>query len=180
MLYKSGSIVIDFDSEILKTDGLDVISNVLSENGSQGLEMQGIVKLIKNLNLDPNFSLRDYLQQQTNLPNIQDTHIREVATMFKEHVDQFLLANRNYIFNNAAKIYVISHNFYQLIAPTCLMLGLQDDHIYANNLVYDYNRQGYSCDLTNPLSGKNGKVKLIHKLNLIGEIVNVSKICFML
>lgn len=65
---------------------------------------------------------------------------------------------------------MISNGFKEYITPIVTELGIKEDHIYANELLFDHAGKVIGFSEDNPLSKDGGKAEVIRKLDLDGDI----------
>lgn len=157
-------LVTDFDSTVAGAEILDLIAQERFQNDPDREEKLGRFKGITNggmCNKVPfSESLRKRLEMVAPIPkSIIDVVVEKV----RELLSPSFLAHRDFFKENFERIFVVSGGFGEVIRRTMDDFKLPDDHIFANEFVYDGDSVvGY--DSENPLAGDEGKVVVVRNL----------------
>lgn len=159
------SIVFDFDSTIVKTESaVDMLSLALNGDKKKIKEIEKITNDAMNGLLTPRQSMEKRLKFATIDKKIVNKIVektkKNIVVGFDDLIKQLQQKN--------IEIYVVSGGFKEIINPTASILGIKNENIYANNLLYNKNIVSGVED--NVLFEKQGKVKLIKKLKKDGKI----------
>jgi len=91
--------------------------------------------------------------------------VRQLIEKLQENISERFLESKQYIQKNSDRIYIISGGFKDFILPITRIFDIPDDHIFANEFVWDDN-QVIGFESSNPLSQSGGKVETLRELDL--------------
>ncbi|HEX6225135.1 MAG TPA: phosphoglycerate dehydrogenase, partial [Chryseolinea sp.] len=97
-------------------------------------------------------------------------HLPFLITKLKGNVSESFKRNKEFFQEHADNIYIISNGFKEFIEPIVTEFGVKAENIMANEFKFDDTGRVVGFDQENPLSANGGKVELLKKLNLPGDI----------
>lgn len=162
--------IIDFDSTFTKVEGLDELARIsLAGTPDQNSVVDQIRKLTdKGMNGEMSFA--DGLRQRISLLSAKEEHLAILVDFLRTKVSDSFQRNRAFLAENADQIYIISSGFKEFIVPIVTELGINANHVYANEFRFDDNGNIIGIDEDNVLSKDGGKKLLLKSLNLAGDI----------
>lgn len=163
--------IIDFDSTIIQTEGLEELAEIVLKNNPQKLEILKEIKKITNLGMEGKIGFTESLKKRLNLLKINKFHLEILAKVLKKKISPSILRNKQFFKTFKNQIYIITGGFKGYVYPVTEKLGIPRDHILANTFKFDKQDNVLGFDAKNPLSQDNGKVKAVKNLNLTGEII---------
>lgn len=161
--------VFDFDNTIIKGETLEILAE-LSLNGHP--KKQEVYKEIEKLTEAAMSGSLDFsvaLKKRLSLLDLNEEHLLKAIEKEKSLISKSFLSNRKFLKTHADRIYVISGGFKELIVPVVHLLGLREDHVYANEFTFNLGRKITGVNESNILSQNRGKAKLLNSLKLKGE-----------
>ena len=162
--------VIDFDSTFTKVEAFDVLADIsLSDHPEKEARKAQIVQ-ITNQGMDGSISFRESLERRLNLLAPSKKHLPFLITKLKGNVSESFKRNKEFFHQHADNIYIISNGFKEFIEPIVTEFGVKPENILANEFKFDDTGRVVGFDQENPLSANGGKVELLKKLNLPGDI----------
>ncbi len=162
--------VIDFDSTFTKVEAFDVLADIsLSDHPERESRKAQIIQ-ITNQGMDGSISFRESLERRINLLACNRKHLPFLITKLKDSVSESFKRNREFFQTYADNIYIISNGFKEFIEPIVIEFGVKPENILANEFRFDENGKVTGFDRENPLSANGGKVELLKRLNLPGDI----------
>ncbi|HYI76028.1 MAG TPA: phosphoglycerate dehydrogenase [Chryseolinea sp.] len=162
--------VIDFDSTFTKVEAFDVLADIsLSDHPEKEARKAQIVQ-ITNQGMDGSISFRESLERRLNLLAPSKKHLPFLITKLKGNVSESFKRNKEFFQQHADNIYIISNGFKEFIEPIVTEFGVKPENILANEFKFDDTGRVVGFDQENPLSANGGKVELLKKLNLPGDI----------
>jgi D-3-phosphoglycerate dehydrogenase / 2-oxoglutarate reductase len=162
--------VIDFDSTFTKVEAFDVLADIsLSDHPEKETRKAQIVQ-ITNQGMDGSISFRESLERRLNLLAPNKKHLPFLITKLKGNVSESFKRNKEFFQQHADNIYIISNGFKEFIEPIVTEFGVKPENIMANEFKFDDTGRVVGFDQDNPLSANGGKVELLKKLNLPGDI----------
>ncbi|HKZ38631.1 MAG TPA: HAD-IB family phosphatase, partial [Chryseolinea sp.] len=162
--------VIDFDSTFTKVEAFDVLADIsLSDHPERESRKTQIIQ-ITNQGMDGSISFRESLEQRLNLLACNRKHLPFLITKLKGSVSESFKRNKEFFQTYADNIYIISNGFREFIEPIVTEFGVKPQNILANEFRFDETGKVTGFDRENPLSANGGKVELLKRLNLPGDI----------
>ena len=70
----------------------------------------------------------------------------------------------------ADQVYIVSNGFREFIVPIVADYGVREDHVFANDFVFDEEGNITGFDHDNVLSTDNGKARVMQELDLHGDV----------
>ncbi len=162
--------VIDFDSTFTKVEALDVLGEISLVGRPDRDAVLTQIKTITDLGMSGQLSLAESINRRLELLHAHRDHLPLLVETLMTKISDSFQRNRDFLTENADRIYIISSGFKEFIVPIVTSLGIKEDHVFANTFVYDEAGNIIGCDHDNPLSTDKGKVKLMRDLKLDGDI----------
>ena len=158
--------IIDYDSTFIKVESLDELSKFSNKSDTNSHKK---ISEITRLGMEGKISFSESLNRRIKLINCDIDDINKTIKVLNKQVSDSFKKNISFLKNNSESIYIVSSGFHELIDPIVMKYGIKRENIYANRFLYNKKKIiGY--DKKNPLSLSQGKVKLVRKLDLKGEI----------
>ena len=158
--------IIDYDSTFIKVESLDELSKISNKSDNNSHKK---ISEITRLGMEGKISFSESLNRRIKLINCDIDDINKTIKVLNKQVSDSFKKNISFLKNNSESIYIVSSGFHELIDPIVMKYGIKRENIYANRFLYNKKKIiGY--DKKNPLSLSQGKVKLVRKLYLKGEI----------
>jgi D-3-phosphoglycerate dehydrogenase len=162
--------VIDFDSTFTKVEAFDELADIsLKDHPDREARKKQIIE-ITDQGMNGSISLRESLEKRLNLLALSKQHLEPLIEVLKEKISESFKRNREFFTRYSDNIYIISNGFREFIEPIVTEFGIKPGNILANEFRFDSNGTVTGFDGDNPLSGNNGKVEQLRRLNLPGDI----------
>lgn len=168
---KDITYIFDFDSTIVSVESLDLLAEVSLEHDPEKEKIVSRINTLTEQGMNGTLSFNESLKKRFALLSPTDEHIKKTIKQLKHSITQSILRNKSFFKNNAEHIYVVSGGFKEYIVPVVQMLGLREDHVYANTLNRNSKGKIIGFDSNNPLSRKNGKVEVVKSLKKSNIVV---------
>lgn len=162
--------VIDFDSTFTKVEAFDVLADISLQDHPEKEARKEMVKEITNLGMNGNISFRESLQRRLDLLEPYQKHLPQLVERLKAVVSESFKRNRDFFQTYQENIYIISNGFREFIEPVVTPYGVLPGNILANEFRFDPQGKVSGFDDTNPLSANNGKVEVLKRLSLPGDV----------
>lgn len=162
--------VIDFDSTFTQVEGLDVLCEITLEGDSRKEEVLHQIQAITNASMEGRLTFSESLERRIALLPAHRKHIPRLIDALREKVSVSFRRNRVFFEQYSDQVYVISNGFRDFIVPIVTEYGIRSDRVFANSFTYDGDGKVSGYDKNNVLASNNGKVKLLQRLNLPGEV----------
>jgi len=162
--------VIDFDSTFTQVEALDILGEISLENHKEKEErLQRLVDLT-NSGMAGDLSFRESLEQRLALLNAEEQHLPKLVDRLKSKVSTSFIRNREFFEENHENIYIISNGFKEFIVPIVKEFGVREENVFANTFRPDAEGKLTNFDTDNVLSSNNGKVEMLKRLDLQGDV----------
>ncbi|WP_128545775.1 phosphoglycerate dehydrogenase [Larkinella soli] len=162
--------VIDFDSTFTKVEALDVLGEISLAGNRDREQILEEIRIITDRGMSGEISLSKSIELRLKLLNAHRSHLPALIETLGTKISDSFQRNRQFLTEHADQIYIVSSGFKEFIVPIVTLLGIKEDHVFANTFVYDGEGNIVGCDCDNPLASDRGKVELIRNLNLDGDI----------
>lgn len=161
------NFLFDFDSTLVKTESLNEVLNIALQNNTEKISQ---IDKITKMAMEGLITPQDSMSQRLKLATINKSLIEQISNKTKNEIttgmlDLILELKKHKNVN----IFIISGGFKEMIIPTAEIIGIPENHIYANQFIYDKNNivQGVK---ENILLEEQGKVKTINNLKNTGTL----------
>lgn len=158
--------VFDFDSTLVKVESLSILAELALLDHPDKSQIIAEIDLLTEKAMAGQYAFSESLSQRIKLLPLNKNHIKECVEQLKSQLSHSVFLNRDFFKQNAAQIYIISGGFLELILPIAQMLNIPKDHVFANQLYFDYQGSAVGVNTDNPLAQDQGKVKVMHQLKL--------------
>lgn len=162
--------VIDFDSTFTQVEALDVLGEISLENHSEKEERLRELEDLTNSGMAGDLSFRESLEKRLTLLNARESHLPKLVDRLKSKVSISFIRNKEFFDEYHDNIYIISNGFKEFIVPIVTELGVKEEHVFANTFKYDEEGKIVGFDEDNVLSSNNGKVEMLKRLDLQGDV----------
>lgn len=165
------NIIIDFDSTFVSVEALDELAKIaLANNLQQQQILQQIITITKQ-GMDGQISVKESLNLRMKLFQANKQHVEILISKLMQQITPSIKRNIGFFKQFASNIYIVSSGFKEYIQPVVATFAIEPNHVFANNFIYDEEGNICGIDLTNPLSGDQGKVQVVNDLKLSGETI---------
>ena len=162
--------VIDFDSTFTQVEALDILGEISLEGHNEKEErLQKLIDLT-NSGMAGDLSFRESLEQRLALLNAEEQHLPKLVERLRSKVSTSFVRNREFFEENQENIYIISNGFKEFIVPIVKEYGIKEENVFANTFRANDNGKLTEFDTTNVLSSNNGKVEMLKRLDLQGDV----------
>ena len=162
--------VIDFDSTFTQVEALDVLGEIsLAKNPNKEKKLKEL-KELTDLAMGGKLAFRESLEKRLEILEAHKNMIPELIEKLKDKVSVSFVRNEEFFTEYQDRIYIISNGFREFIVPIVKEYGVKEENVYANNFVFDENGNVSGFDKDNVLSSNNGKVELLKKMDLKGDV----------
>ena len=162
--------IIDFDSTIVTVEGLDELARTALEHNPDKEKITKQIADITNQAMEGTIDFPTALAKRFALFQPAKEDIEKTVDFLKDHLTPSLKRNKAFFQKYHKQIYIISGGFHECILPVVREFGVTDDHILANNFIYDEKGLIIGFDKKNLLAKANGKVKAVATLGHKGKI----------
>ncbi|OJV54420.1 MAG: 3-phosphoglycerate dehydrogenase [Bacteroidetes bacterium 43-16] len=162
--------IIDFDNTFTKVEGLDELAHIALEGNPRQQEIVKQIKALTDMGMNGEISFAESLRQRISLLSAGKLHIEKLVDFLKTRISDSFQRNRKFLSEHKDHIYIVSSGFREFIVPIVTEMGILENHVFANEFIFDPHGQIIGFDEHNVLSTDGGKKKLLSTLNLQGDI----------
>ncbi len=162
--------VIDFDSTFTQVEALDVLGEIsLAKHPKKDQKLQEL-KELTDLAMGGKLAFRESLEKRLDILEANKSAIPELVEKLKDQISVSFVRNEEFFKEHRDNIYIISNGFKEVIVPIVSELGVKEANVYANTFSFDKDGNITGFDQDNVLSSNNGKVELLKKMGLKGDV----------
>ncbi len=165
--------IIDFDSTFTQVEALDELARISLKTHPDREKIYQQIEDLTNAAMEGRLSFSESLEGRVKLLQANQTHLKQLIRHLKRKVSASFSRNKVFLRDHQDKVLIVSGGFKEFIIPVVTEYHIKKENIYANTFVFDEEGNIIGYDKENPLSQEGGKVKLLKKLNLPGEIFGI-------
>lgn len=168
-------LILDFDSTIVQVETLDELAKIsLQKYSPQQKEATfNQVIALTNSAMNGTISIEESLDKRVALLNAYKPDVDLVTKSLLNAVSDSFKSNKDFFKKNRNDIFIVSAGFTECIKPVANILGLKEEHIFANEFIYDpESLKVTGINKSLPLAQTKGKVKAVKSLNRNNTIIH--------
>ncbi|MFO7807026.1 MAG: HAD-IB family phosphatase [Candidatus Moraniibacteriota bacterium] len=165
----NASLVIDFDSTIIKEETLEMIAEEALEAHPYGNKIRHKIEEITDMGMRGFISFSDSLESRVKLFTANKNSINKIKTKIDKKISDSFLKNQSFFKENGEKIFIVSGGFKDCVVPVAKELSIPEENIFANDFVFNSAEEIISIDKEKFLAQDRGKVKQVEALNILGH-----------
>jgi D-3-phosphoglycerate dehydrogenase len=162
--------IIDFDSTFIQVEALDELCKISLQESALKDEILFQIEAITNRAMEGKLSFRKSLVQRLSLLDANKKDLDLLIETLKQKVSPSFVSNIDFFKKNADNIYIISNGFKEIITPIVAEFGIKVENVFANTFEFDETGKIIGFDKENDLSQEGGKVAVLKKMDLQGDI----------
>ncbi len=167
------SLILDFDNTFITTETLDELAAISLSRHPDQRQILDEIQSITKLGMAGDIRFSESLQRRLNLLQVTRTHIHQLCRRLKRKITPSIYRNRDFFLENHHRIYIISGGFREVIREVSVDFKIHEDHIFANDIVFDGQSRIAGIEKDNPLSQDHGKSRVIRENNILRPSVMV-------
>tara|TARA_A100001388_G_scaffold253151_1_gene216090 strand:- start:3766 stop:4437 length:672 start_codon:yes stop_codon:yes gene_type:complete len=172
MVHKDWTLILDFDSTIIKGESLDLLAETVFENRLEpNLKLQEIKKLTDE-GMEGRISFQESLNRRLKILELDQFHLNKAVTSVTKLISPSFKENIDWLKRYRDNILIFSGGFKNMIKPVAMKLGLKEENIYANELIFK-NGKFNGVNKKNLLSRSEGKLNQVKQLGLNKNLIVV-------
>lgn len=164
------NIIIDFDSTFVQVEALDCLARIALRNHPEKHIRLGEIERITKLGMEGLISFDQSLKKRFALLDADRQDVEELITVLKKNITPSFFRNKKFIRKHRRQIYILSGGFFNFIHPVLEDWGIEEDHVLANNFIFNKKGRLIGYDEKNILAQNGGKMKIVQGLRLKGKI----------
>ncbi|WP_247236833.1 phosphoglycerate dehydrogenase [Telluribacter sp. SYSU D00476] len=162
--------IIDFDSTFTKVEGLDELASIALAGHPDRVRIVDQIRDLTEKGMNGEMSFAEGLRRRIELLSANRQHIDILVDFLRTKISDSFQRNKQFLTEYADQIYIISSGFREFIVPIVTEMGVREDHVFANEFLFDNDGNIVGIDEANVLSTDGGKIKLLRTLNLSGDV----------
>lgn len=165
--------IIDFDSTFTQVEALDELARISLKDHPDRENIYQRIEDLTNLAMEGKLSFSESLEGRIKLLEAGKEDLQKLIKHLKTKVSSSFSRNKVFFKKHADEVLIVSGGFKEFIIPVVSPYHIKKENIYANTFVFDENDRIVGYDHANPLSEEGGKVKLIQRMALKGDIYGI-------
>ena len=158
-------LLIDFDSTFIKTESLEIISQISLKESPNKENIINEIKQLTYLAMNGKISFAKALTSRIKLLRANQSHIDSTIEKIKTQISNSFKNNLDFFKKNCDNCYIVSGGFTQIIEPIVKEFNINVNNIYANDLIFNKKKEVISINKDNPLSKDLGKISIAKNIN---------------
>ncbi len=154
----------------MSVEALDELAKVALINHPHKETITKQIEKITQQGMNGDIPFSEALGKRLKLFSLHKDHIAQVISKLQTLISPSIEQNRQFFKQYAQYIYIISGGFKEYISPIASSLGILENHILANEFIFDTKGNVLGYNKKNPLSQDKGKIKVIQQLHLKGNV----------
>ena len=172
MVHKDWTLILDFDSTIIKGESFDLLAETVFENRLEpNLKLQEIKKLT-NDGMEGKISFQESLNRRLRILELDQLHLNKSIKSVTKLISPSFIENIGWLKKYRDNILIFSGGFKDMIKPVAAKLGLKEENIYANELIFK-NGNFKGVNENSLLSRAGGKLNQAKQLGLKENLIMV-------
>lgn len=167
---KEQYFIIDFDSTFVQTESLEDLAEIALSSHPQQQSIVEQIRQLTTMGMEGKLPLVESLDKRIALLSANSSHITKTVKKLKRTISPSFLRNKQFLKTYGKNIFIVSGGFKELVIPVVSPLGIPEENVFANTFIFDDNGMIVGIDNANPLCRNSGKAKIVHDLNLDGEL----------
>ncbi|WP_439880196.1 phosphoglycerate dehydrogenase [Pontibacter sp. MBLB2868] len=167
---KDKYFILDFDSTFTQVEALDELGEISLRQQEDKEEVLQQIKDITNSAMDGSSSFAEGLTQRLQLLQANKKDLQELITVLQEKVSHSIKRNKEFFAEFADQVLIVSSGFKEFIVPIVTPYGIKEENVFANTFRFDEQGNIIGFDEENVLCQDKGKIKLLDKLGLQGDV----------
>ena len=162
--------IIDFDSTFIKVEAMEELASIASKGKKNGAKIIEEIEKLTTAGMNGEMPFSKALEKRIELLDADKKDIEQLVKRLKRKISTSVSRNKKFFKNNSNNIYIVSGGFKEFIVPIVKEYGIPEKNVYANEFYFDKKGKITGYDKDNILAKQGGKIKLLKKLNLKGDI----------
>lgn len=167
-----GIVIIDFDSTLIQTEGLDELTRSIA-NKTNNLDLLPTIEKITQAGMNGDISFAESLAQRMSKITVTKQDIDTIQNQLLHQITPSISRNIAFFKQHANQIYIVSGGFRDYILPVAEMLGIPEQHIFANEFIWDNTNTCIGYEQQHVMAQDGGKIQIVQSLVKENEPVYV-------
>ncbi len=169
---KDWTLILDFDSTIIKGESFDLLAEtVFGDCSESNLKFQEIKKLTDE-GMEGKISFQESLNRRLKILEFDQLNLNKSIKSVTKLISPSFKENIDWLKKYRDDILIFSGGFKDMIKPVAMKLGLKKENIYANELIFK-NGKFNGVNEKSSLSRSGGKFNKVKQLGLNKNLIVV-------
>ncbi len=164
------NFIIDFDSTFISLEALDELFRITIKKNPQRNKLLKEFEELTNKTMDGKLSFAKSLSIRVEMLKANRTHLDTLVKKLSSNISTSVIRNKSFFKKYGKQIFIVSGGFKEIIFPIVKKFNIPEENVFANTLEFDRKGNITGFDKSNLLSQDSGKIKLMKKLGLKGEL----------
>ncbi len=172
MVHKDWTLILDFDSTIIKGESLDLLAETVFEDRLESNSKLQEIKKLTNDGMVGKISFQESLNRRLRILELDQLHLNKSIKSVTKLISPSFIENIDWLKKYRDNILIFSGGFKDMIKPVAVKLGLKKENIYANELIFK-NGNFKGVNENSLLSRSGGKLNQAKQLGLKENLIMV-------
>ena len=169
---KDWTLILDFDSTIIKRESLDLLAEIVFQDCLESnLKLKEIKKLTDE-GMEGKIPFQESLNRRLRILELDQLHLNKSIKSVTKLISPSFIENIGWLKKYRDNILIFSGGFKDMIKPVAVKLGLKEENIYANELIFK-NGNFKGVNENSLLSRSGGKLNQAKQLGLKENLIMV-------
>ncbi|MFV0606877.1 MAG: HAD-IB family phosphatase [Niabella sp.] len=165
--------IIDFDSTFTQVEALDELAAISLSKHPDRKKIYKKIEEYTNLAMEGKLSFTESLEKRIQLLEADKEDLKKLVTHLKKKVSKSFSRNKEFFKKHPKEVLIVSGGFKEFIIPVVKQYHIKKENVYANTFIFNKEGKIIGYDTANPLSREGGKVELLKKLQLQGDLYGI-------
>lgn len=170
LMERNRHYIIDFDSTFIKVEAMEELASIAAKGKKNGKDVINEIERLTNAGMNGEIPFSKALEKRIDLLDADKKDIEQLVKRLKGKISTSVYRNKKFFKNNSEYIYIVSGGFKEFIVPIVKEYGIPEKNVFANEFYFDKKGKITGYDKDNILAKRGGKIKLLKKLKLKGDI----------
>ena len=162
--------IVDFDSTFIKVEAMEELAAISSKGKKNGQNVLAEIEKLTTAGMNGEMPFSKALESRLELLDTDKKDIEQLVKRLKRKISTSVSRNKKFFKENSESIYIVSGGFKEFIVPIVKDYGIPEKNVYANEFYFDKKGKVTGYDKDNILAKQGGKIKLLKRLRLEGDI----------
>ena len=162
--------IVDFDSTFIKVEAMEELAAISSKRKKNGQNVLAEIEKLTTAGMNGEMPFSKALESRLELLDADKKDIEQLVKRLKRKISTSVSRNKKFFQENSESIYIVSGGFKEFIVPIVKDYGIPEKNVYANEFYFDKKGKVTGYDKDNILAKQGGKIKLLKRLRLEGDI----------
>lgn len=172
------NIIFDFDTAIINTEGVELILDQALQrlDPDRAAEQRAVMLQVSAGAFAGEVSIGDALRRLFELTQVTQQDVAAAAAQVLQSLNPRVSEIFSALEAAGKQIFILSTGPEEMVRPVTRALHLNDDHVFTNQLIYDFIGNVIGFNEKNPLFLSVGKIFLVEQLKYDGRLAGTTAV----